>query len=163
MSDKIRKDCSISVQSFKFAQTHQTLILSVFRANTMLNANPTAAHFLIASRIRTIYQMITREWKIEGHIYFAAGRWPAGKLENLRRLSSSSGERAVFTTCSCCCPPHGIFYNSAAQPDRGLLKLPIRGYVQASGKRSRAEFRCMKCTNLTFRRNVIPGIPTGFF
>ena len=44
---------------------------------------------------------------------------------------SLSGGGAIFTKSSCSCPSHGNFYNSAAEPDRELLKLPIRGYVQA--------------------------------
>ena len=47
--------------------------------------NPTAAHHLIASWILTIYSLLqddhetSTEWQFKGHIYFEAGRWPAGK------------------------------------------------------------------------------------
>ena len=44
------------------------------------------------------------EWKFEGHIYFEADRWPSAWQGKLVKT---------------------------AEPDRELLKLPIRDYVQA--------------------------------
>ena len=69
--------------------------------------------------------------------------------------STCSSEAAVLFNCSCSCSQHRN--NSAAEPDKELLKLPMQGYVQAksvnqwlwrpgkvqqclSGKRSRVKF-----------------------
>ena len=101
-----------------------------------LNKNPSAAHQLIASGILTIYRMITKHPQNGsskgnvGHIYFEAGSWPAGKTyEDAVRAAV---EEQYLPTVPV--PVHYIefFYNWAAEPDRELLKLPIRGYVQAN-------------------------------
>ena len=74
-------------------------------------------------------QETSSEWKFEGHIYFSAGCWPAGKTYE------DAGWAAVDQQYlpNAPVPVHRmeIFYNSAAEPDREMLKLLIRGYVQA--------------------------------
>ena len=44
------------------------------------------------------------EYKFKGHLYFAAGSWSTGRL---MKIQSGSCGGAVFTKCSCSCPPHG--------------------------------------------------------
>ena len=57
---------------------------------------------------------------------FAAGRWSAGEThEDAVLAGSDSSGRTVFANCSCSHPHMEIFkfYNSAAEPDREMLKL----------------------------------------
>ena len=66
------------------------------------------------------------EWKFEGHIYFEAGRWPAGKTyEDAVRAAV---EEQYLPTVPVTVHRMEFFYNSAAEPDcpdKELLKLPI--------------------------------------
>ena len=100
------------------------------------------------------------EWKFEEHFLLSCWNGLQGKL-----MKTQLGQRrkAVFTNCSCSCPQHGKFYNSAAEIDRELLKLQIRGHKQAESvsrqlwrkwidaaelewEKLPAEFHSMKCT-----------------
>ena len=70
------------------------------------------------------------EWKFEGHIYFEAGCWLAGKTyEDAVRAAV---EEHYLPTVPVPVHRMGNFYNLEAEPDKELLKLPIRGYVQAN-------------------------------
>ena len=51
--------------------------------------------------------------------------WPLARRENLWRRSSGSCGGAVFANCSCSYSQQGKFYNSSAEPNRQLLKLPM--------------------------------------
>ena len=74
-------------------------------------------------------QETSAEWKFEGHIYFSAGRWSSGKTyEDAVR---EAVEEQYLPTVPVPVHRMEIFYKSAAEPDRELLKLPIRGYIQA--------------------------------
>ena len=56
------------------------------------------------------------EWKFEGHIYFEAGRWPAGKTyEDAVRAAL---EEQYLPTVPVPVHRMEIFYKSAAEPDR---------------------------------------------
>ena len=127
-----------------------------------LNNNPTAEHHLIASLIRTIRQITIKHPQ-------------NGNSKEMKR-SLGSGGAAVFTICSYSCPAHGNVLQLGGRTLQGIVEnadsrlctlyKQIRragdngknGLVQLrwSGNRSRAEFRYMKCTYLTPRRNLIP-------
>ena len=95
-------------------QTHQTLNWQVYWAKIMLNANPTAAHHLMASLIRTIYQMITKHPQ-------------NGRSEGISTLllAGKTYEEAVWAAVeeqylpAVAVPGHSmeIVYNSAAEPN----------------------------------------------
>ena len=77
-------------------------------------------------------QETSAEWKFEGHIYFSAGRWSSGKTyEDAHAAVREAVEEQYLPTVPVPVHRMEIFYNSAAEPDKELLKLPIRGYVQA--------------------------------
>ena len=62
-------------------------------------------------------------------LLLAAGGWPAGKTcEDAVR---SSVDELHLPTVPIPVQSIEMLYNSVAEPDRELLKLPIRGYVQA--------------------------------
>ena len=69
------------------------------------------------------------EWKFKGHIYFEAGRWPAGKTYEDAVLAAV--EEQYLPTVPVPLHRMEIFYNLAAEAERELLKLPILGCVQA--------------------------------
>ena len=74
-------------------------------------------------------QETSSEWKFEGHIYFSACRWSAGKTyEDTVRAAV---EEQYLPTIPVPVYRKEFFYNSAAEPDRESLKLPIQGFVQA--------------------------------
>ena len=95
---------------------HLILNRPAYRAKKMLNPNPTAAHHLIASLIRTIYQMITKHPQndsskgISTLLLAACPGGPQGKLMK-RQFGQrwNNRGRAVFTNHSCSCAPHGNF------------------------------------------------------
>ena len=62
-------------------------------------------------------------WKFEGHVYFSAGRWSAGTTYD--DAGREVAEVQYLPTVPV--PVHRMesFYNSAAEPDRELLKLPL--------------------------------------
>ena len=69
------------------------------------------------------------ELKIEGHIYFAVGHLSAGEpYEDAFRAAVEEQFSPTVPVLAHCME---TFYNSAVEPDRALLKLPIQGYVQA--------------------------------
>ena len=88
-----------------------------------------AAAALVDSEVLPDDQETSAEWKFEGHIYFSAGRWSSGK--NYEDAVRAAVEDQYLPTVPVPVHRMEIFYNSAAEPDRELLKLPIRGYVQA--------------------------------
>ena len=103
---------------------HQTLNQSAYRAKTIFNTYPPVAHHL--SWILRIYWIIVKHpqngsKKGISTLKLAAG--PQGKLMKIefRHL----GTVPVPVHCK------EKFYNSAAEPDKEMLKLPIQGYVQA--------------------------------
>ena len=96
------------------------------------------------------------EWKFEGHIYFEAGRWPAGKTyEDAVRAAL---EEQYLPTVPVPVHRMEIFYNSAAEPDRELLKLPIRGYVQAKSASRRKWRKWIEAAALEWEK-IQGGIP----
>ena len=84
-----------------------------------------------------IYQMIidhetSTAWPFERYLYFEAGRWPAGKIYEMQiRAALEAMEEQYLLTVPVPVHRMEIFYSLAAEPDRELLKLPIRGYVLA--------------------------------
>ena len=109
------------------------------------------------------------EWKVEGHIYFEAGCWPAGKT--YEDAVQAAVEEQYLPTVLIHIHHMEMFYNSAAESDRQNRRVDNsgeNGYKQLvwSGKRikrSRAACRCMKRVYLTLKRKLIPEIPTDFF
>ena len=124
------------------------MILTAFKSNLcqiiqnlakkMLNVKPTAAHHLIASQIQTIYQMIRKHpqnGNLKGISTLLLAVWPIGNTYDTV-LAAVEERYFKFTNCSCSTVPASVhskenFHNSAAEPNRELLKLPILGYVQA--------------------------------
>ena len=76
--------------------------------------------------------LIIAQGKFEGHLYFqvAACRWSAGKTcEDAVRAAV---EEHYLPTVPVPVNRMEMFYKLAAESDRELLKLPIRGYAQAN-------------------------------
>ena len=99
----------------------------------IFNVNPPVAHHLSSSQLDSEVlqddQETSSEWKFEGHIYFSACRWSAGKTyEDTVRAAV---EEQYLPTIPVPVYRKEFFYNSAAEPDRESLKLPIQGFVQA--------------------------------
>ena len=103
------------------------------------NASPTAANHLIASPIRTIHRMITKHPQNGISNFMFTLLPPAGQGKLMKTQIGWRGEQYLSTVPV---PVHSMesFYNSAAEPDRELLKLLIRGYVQAKSA-SRRQWR----------------------
>ena len=155
---------------------HQTLSWSTYWAKTMLrvNANPTAAHHRIASLNWMIYRTITKHpLRMQVWQAYLLCSWRQASRENLWRHSSGSDGGAVFTNCFCSCPQHGNFYNSVAEPDRELLKLPIRVYGEPMTVEKMDRSSSVGAGKypggiqlhqmyMTRQRKLIPGIQTGF-
>ena len=71
--------------------------------------------------------------KFEGHIFFAACSWSAGETfeEAVRAVVEVQLEEWYLPTVPVAVCHMKSFDYSAAEPDRGMLKLQIQGYVQA--------------------------------
>ena len=98
----------------------------------MLKENPTAAHHLIAKFASLIHCMIIKHpqnGSLKGIFNMLLA---VAKRENLWWCILGCGRGAEFTNCSCPCPQHRICFTILQQkPNRGLLKMPTPGFVQA--------------------------------
>ena len=77
------------------------------------------------------------EWKFEGHIYFAAGRWPTGKTYDDGVRAAMEEQYLPIVPVSVYCMEKFQVNKSAAEPDTELLELPIRGYHEQAKLASR--------------------------
>ena len=79
-----------------------------------------------------------------GSFYFSTSQVPPEKSyeEAVRAAESGRGDRTIFINGACPCPSHDITLlccQARALPDRYLLKLPIRGYVNAKSASRRQQ------------------------
>ena len=102
---------------------HQTLNLSALRRR--INAQQefhccTSSHCQSDSDDSLDDLETSTEWKFERHLYFAAGRWFAGKTHE--DAVRSAVEEHCITNCSCSAHQKENFYNSTAEPDRKIAE-----------------------------------------
>ena len=104
---------------------HQTLNLSALRLR--INAQQefyfctSSSHCQSASDDSLDDLETSTEWKFERHLYFADGRWFAGKTHE-DAVRSAVEEQYCITNCSCSAYQKEKFYYSTAEPDRKIAE-----------------------------------------
>ena len=96
------------------------------------------------------------EWKFERENNFEAGLWPAGKtFEDAVRAAV---KEQYLQTVPVAVHRMECFYNSAAEPNREFLKLPIWGYVQVNSASRRQWRKWIEAAALEWKK-IQGGIP----
>ena len=111
-SERIRYDGSISIQSFP----------ERIRPSNMLNANPTAAHHLIASLILTIYRVITK-YSQNGSSKVISTLKLAGAPQGKRKKTQfGQRRRSSIYQLFLLLPPHGVFLRFCGRTRQGIVE-----------------------------------------
>ena len=70
------------------------------------------------------------EWIFQGYLFFGSDGWHTDEAYEAQVLAVV--EQQYFSKVLVPVQHIAIFYDSVAKPDRDVLKMPIRGYVQAN-------------------------------
>ena len=104
----------------------------------MHHENLNAAHHLTNSLIWTNLQMILKnpqngfstKWIFQGYLFFCSDGWSTD--ETYETEVRAVVEQQYLPEVPVPIQHMAIFYHSVSEPDRDVLKVPIRGYVQAN-------------------------------
>ena len=101
------------------------------RATKMLHENLNAEHHLMSSLIRmNHWKILSTVRSFQRYLFFGSDGWRTDETYEAEVLAVV--EQQYLPTILVPIQHMAFFYRSVAEPDRDVLKLPIRGYMQAN-------------------------------